>query len=281
MMKLLISAMMAVSLLVSGGAMAQSKASDVDIASSNSDAKANKADKKQEKAEKKERKEANKADKKQEKAEKKEQKQADKEQKKADKKLAKVDKKLAKEAKKLTQRELKSLNAAKANIAAFANSNSNSKIAAIALYKESALETVAASNQYDTVSLNLESSLNVWRETKEQLDSLVNNYTGRLADDIKADLDALDPDSETYQADLASLEEEKTTYNAFVLSNNTLAGIVNEDVATVEANRVSLSTAEQQYEEALAIEQAILSEELNYPNLSVEALAELRSLLDL
>jgi len=280
-MKLLISAMMAVSLLVSGGAMAQSKASDVDIASSNSDAKANKADKKQEKAEKKERKEANKADKKQEKAEKKEQKQADKEQKKADKKLAKLDKKLAKEAKKLTQRELKSLNAAKANIAAFANSNSNSKIAAIALYKEAALETVAASNQYDTVSLNLESSLNVWRETKEQLDSLVNNYTGRLADDIKADLDALDPDSETYQADLASLEEEKTTYNAFVLSNNTLAGIVNEDVATVEANRVSLSTAEQQYEEALAIEQTILSEELNSPNLSVEALAELRSLLDL
>ena len=280
-MKLLIPALMAVSLLVSGGAMAQSKASDVDIASSNSDAKANKADKKQEKAEKKERKEANKADKKQEKAEKKEQKQADKEQKKADKKLAKVDKKLAKVAKKLTARELKSLNAAKANIAAFVNSNSNSKIGKIALYKDAALETVAANNQYDVASFNLESSLNVWRETKEQLDSLVNNYTGRLADDIKADLDALDPDSETYQADLASLEEEKTTYNAFVLSNNTLAGIVNEDVATVEANRVSLSTAEQQYEEALAIEQTILSEELNSPNLSVEALAELRSLLDL
>jgi hypothetical protein len=256
MMRILIPTLMAVSLLVSGGAMAKSKASGVDIASSNSDAKANKAVKKQEKSEKKE------------------QKQANKEQKKADKKLTK-------EAKKLTQRELKSLNAAKANIAAFANSNSNSKIAAIALYKMSALETVAASNQYDTVSLNLESSLNVWRATKEQLDSLVNNYTGRLADDIKADLDALDPDSETYQADLASLEEEKTTYNAFVLSYNTLAGIVNEDVATVEANRVSLSTAEQQYEEALAIEQTILSEELNSPNLSVEALAELRSLLDL
>ena len=102
MMRLLISTLMAVSLLVSGGAMAKSKASDVDIASSNSDAKANKADKKREKAEKKERKEA-------------------------DKKQKKSDKKLAKEAKKLTQRELKSLNAAKANIAAFANSNSNSK----------------------------------------------------------------------------------------------------------------------------------------------------------
>ena len=151
----------------------------------------------------------------------------------------------------------------------------------IAVYKEAALETVAASNQYDAASLNLESSLNVWRETKEQLDSLATNYTGRLADDIQADLDALDPDSESYQADLASLEEEKTTYNAFVLSNNTLAGIVNEDVAAVEANGVSLSTAEQQYEEALAIEQAILSEELNSPNLSVEALAELRSILGL
>ena len=253
-MKLLIPALMAVSLLVSGGAIAKSKASDVDTASSNSDAKAIKADKKQEKAEKKE------------------QKKADKEQKKADKKLAK-------EAKKLTQRELKSLNAAKANIAAFANSNS--KIAAIALYKKSALETVAASNQYDVASLNLESNLNIWRETKEQYFSLVNNYTGRLAGDIKADMDALDPDSETYQADLASLEEEIKTYNAFALSANTLVGIVNEDLATVEANRVSLSTAEQQYEEALAIEQTILSEELNSPNLSVEALAELRSLLDL
>jgi len=256
MMKLLISAMISMSLLVSGGAMAQSKASDVDVASSNINAKVNKADKKQEKAEKKE------------------QKKAYKEQKKADKKLVKA-------AKKLTQQELKSLNAAKANIAAFANSNSNSKIGKIALYKEAALETVAANNQYDDASLNLESSLNIWRETKEQVDSLVNNYTGRLADEIKADLDALDPDSETYQADLASLEEEKTTYNAFVLSNNTLAGILNEDVAAVEANRVSLSSAEQQYEEALAIEQAILSEELNSPNLSVEALAELRSLLDL
>ena len=105
MMKLLISAMISMSLLVSGGAMAQSKASDVDVASSNINAKVNKADKKQEKAEKKE------------------QKKAYKEQKKADKKLVKA-------AKKLTQQELKSLNAAKANIAAFANSNSNSKTAA-------------------------------------------------------------------------------------------------------------------------------------------------------
>ena len=127
----------------------------------------------------------------------------------------------------------------------------------------------------------MESSLNVWRETKEQLDSLVNNYTGRLADDIKADLDALDSGSETYQADLASLEEEKTTYNAFVLTYNSLADIVNEDVASIDSDKVSLSNAQKQYEEALAMEQTILSEELNSPNLSVEALAELRSLLDL
>ena len=256
MMKLLISAMISMSLLVSGGAMAQSKASDVDVASSNINAKVNKADKKQEKAEKKE------------------QKKAYKEQKKADKKLVKA-------AKKLTQQELKSLNAAKANIAAFANSNSNSKTAAIAVYKESALKTITASNQYNTASFNLESSLNVWRETKEQLDSLANNYTGRLADDIQADLDALDPNSESYQADLSSLNEEKTTYNSFVLSYNTLVGIVNEHVATVEDNRVSLNTAKQQYEETFAIEQAILSEELNSPNLSVEALAELWSILGL
>ena len=61
----------------------------------------------------------------------------------------------------------------------------------------------------------MESSLNVWQETKEQLDSLATNYTGRLADDIQADLDALDPDSESYQADLASLNEEKTTLQFF------------------------------------------------------------------
>ena len=249
MIKLLISALMAMSLLVSGGAMAKGKPSDVGVASSSSGKNVDKVAK----------------------------------GKPSDVGVASSNSgtNVDKVAKKLTARELKSLNAAKANIAAFVNSNSNSKIGKIALYKDAALETVAANNQYDVASFNLESSLNVWRETKEQLDSLVNNYTGRLADDIKADLDALDSGSETYQADLASLEEEKTTYNAFVLSNNTLAGIVNEDVATVEANRVSLSTAEQQYEEALAIEQTILSEELNSPNLSVEALAELRSLLDL
>jgi hypothetical protein len=249
MMKLLIPALMAMSLLVSGGAMAKGKPSDVGVASSNSGTNVDKVAK----------------------------------GKPSDIGVASSNSgaNVDKAAKKLTARELKSLNAAKANIAAFVNSNSNSKIGKIALYKDAALETVAANNQYDVASVNLESSLNVWRETKEQLDSLVNNYTGRLADDIKAGLDALDPDSETYQADLASLEAEKTTYNAFVLTYNSLADIVNEDVASIDSDKVSLSNAQQQYEEALAVEQTILSEELNSPNLSVEALAELRSLLDL
>ena len=249
MIKLLIPALMAMSLLVSGGAMAKGKPSDVGVASSSSGKNVDKVAK----------------------------------GKPSDVGVASSNSgtNVDKVAKKLTARELKSLNAAKANIAAFVNSNSNSKIGKIALYKDAALETVAANNQYDVASLNLESSLNVWRETKEQLDSLVNNYTGRLADDIKADLDALDSGSETYQADLASLEEEKTTYNAFVLTYNSLADIVNEDVASIDSDKVSLSNAQKQYEEALAMEQTILSEELNSPNLSVEALAELRSLLDL
>jgi hypothetical protein len=249
MIKLLISALMAMSLLVSGGAMAKGKPSDVGVASSSSGKNVDKVAK----------------------------------GKPSDVGVASSNSgtNVDKVAKKLTARELKSLNAAKANIAAFVNSNSNSKIGKIALYKDAALETVAANNQYDVASFNLESSLNVWRETKEQLDSLVNNYTGRLADDIKADLDALDSGSETYQADLASLEEEKTTYNAFVLTYNSLADIVNEDVASIDSDKVSLSNAQKQYEEALAMEQTILSEELNSPNLSVEALAELRSLLDL
>ena len=249
MIKLLIPALMAMSLLVSGGAMAKGKPSDVGVASSSSGKNVDKVAK----------------------------------GKPSDVGVASSNSgtNVDKVAKKLTARELKSLNAAKANIAAFVNSNSNSKIGKIALYKDAALETVAANNQYDVASFNLESSLNVWRETKEQLDSLVTNYTGRLADDIKADLDALDSGSETYQADLASLEEEKTTYNAFVLTYNSLADIVNEDVASIDSDKVSLSNAQKQYEEALAMEQTILSEELNSPNLSVEALAELRSLLDL
>ena len=249
MIKLLIPALMAMSLLVSGGAMAKGKPSDVGVASSSSGKNVDKVAK----------------------------------GKPSDVGVASSNSgtNFDKAAKKLTARELKSLNAAKANIAAFVNSNSNSKIGKIALYKDAALETVAANNQYDVASFNLESSLNVWRETKEQLDSLVTNYTGRLADDIKADLDALDSGSETYQADLASLEEEKTTYNAFVLTYNSLADIVNEDVASIDSDKVSLSNAQKQYEEALAMEQTILSEELNSPNLSVEALAELRSLLDL
>ena len=249
MIKLLIPALMAMSLLVSGGAMAKGKPSDVGVASSSSGKNVDKVAK----------------------------------GKPSDVGVTSSNSgtNVDKVAKKLTARELKSLNAAKANIAAFVNSNSNSKIGKIALYKDAALETVAANNQYDVASFNLESSLNVWRETKEQLDSLVTNYTGRLADDIKADLDALDSGSETYQADLASLEEEKTTYNAFVLTYNSLADIVNEDVASIDSDKVSLSNAQKQYEEALAMEQTILSEELNSPNLSVEALAELRSLLDL
>ena len=94
-------------------------------------------------------------------------------------------------------------------------------------------------------------------------------------------MDSLDINSETYQTDLARLTEEKSVYNTFVDQANALAKLVNDNVDMFEAKQESLDLAEQDYSDAQLKEQSLLSNELGSPDLSEDALSELRSLLGL
>jgi hypothetical protein len=177
--------------------------------------------------------------------------------------------------------ELKALNAAKANLSALINSNEKSQIGKISLYKESAKETLAAKDKYTLILMDLESSVTVWKEAKEDYDNYSSAYDGRSPEKIQVDLDSLDINSETYQTDLARLTEEKSVYNTFVDQANALAKLVNDNVDMFEAKQESLDLAEQDYSDAQLKEQSLLSNELGSPDLSEDALSELRSLLGL
>lgn len=177
--------------------------------------------------------------------------------------------------------ELKALNAAKANLSALINSNEKSQIGKISLYKESAKETLAAKDKYALILMDLESSVTVWKDAKEVYDSHSSAYDGRPPEEIQVDLDSLDINSETYQTDLARLTEQKSVYNTFVDQANALAKLVNDNVDMFEAKQESLDFAEQDYSDALLKEQSLLSNELGSPDLSEDALSELRSLLGL
>jgi hypothetical protein len=177
--------------------------------------------------------------------------------------------------------ELKALNAAKANLSALMNANGKSQIGKISLYKEAAKKTLSAKDKYALVLMELESSVTDWKDAKEVYDKHISNYDGRSPKEIQVDLDSLDKNSETYQSDLARFTEEKSVYNTFVDQANALAKLVNDYVDVFEGKEGSLNFAEKDFGDALLKEQSLLSNELGSPNLSEDALSELRGLLGL
>jgi hypothetical protein len=114
----------------------------------------------------------------------------------------------------------------------------------------------AAKGKYASASVDLDTSISVWKDSKEQYDSYVSLYTGRTPGNIQSDLDSLDPGSETYQSDLASLMTEKEAYNLFVDKANALAKLVNDNFDVFEVKQKSLHSAEQVYKKALETEQS-------------------------
>jgi len=187
----------------------------------------------------------------------------------------------AKSKNKLSAKDLKSLNAAKANIRALTKASDNSKIGKISIYKNAALETIAAKERLGSASINLEKSTTIWTQAKEKLDAFFKSYDGRSSEDIQADLNALDISSDSYFDDKANLEKEKSAFNAFVMSYNNLVGVVNDAVSNFDSSKELLKNAQDEYQKVLAEEQNILADELDSPDLSEEALEQLRSLLDL
>lgn len=180
-----------------------------------------------------------------------------------------------------TASELKNLNAAKANISALLNSNSSSNIGKIQSYKIASTATLEASKEQETAQAELEDVTATWVEQKSQLDTFRSTYTGRPPEEIKADLESLDPKSDTYQADLQKLEAEKIEYNAFVIEENKLVEILNNTVSIFKSTEDELAQAEANYSLKLEQEKQILSESLEAESLSDQALFDLRKMLGL
>tara|TARA_B110000503_G_scaffold23380_1_gene36539 strand:- start:191 stop:1021 length:831 start_codon:yes stop_codon:yes gene_type:complete len=180
-----------------------------------------------------------------------------------------------------TASELKNLNAAKANISALLNSNSSSNIGKIQSYKIASTATLEASKEQETAQAELEDVTTTWVEQKSQLDTFRSTYTARPPEEIKADLESLDPNSDTYQADLQKLEAEKIEYNAFVIEENKLVEILNNTVSIFKSTEDELAQAEANYSLKLEQEKQILSESLEAESLSDQALFDLRKMLGL
>ena len=180
-----------------------------------------------------------------------------------------------------TASELKNLNAAKANISALLNSNSSSNIGKIQSYKIASTATLEASKEQETAQAELEDVTATWVEQKSQLDTFRSTYTGRPPEEIKVDLESLDPNSDTYQADLQKLEAEKIEYNAFVIEENKLVEILNNTVSIFKSTEDELAQAEANYSLKLEQEKQILSESLEAESLSDQALFDLRKMLGL
>ena len=180
-----------------------------------------------------------------------------------------------------TASELKNLNAAKANISALLNSNSSSNIGKIQSYKIASTATLEASKEQETAQAELEDVTATWVEQKSQLDTFRSTYTARPPEEIKADLESLDPNSDTYQADLQKLEAEKIEYNAFVIEENKLVEVLNNTVSIFKSTEDELAQAEANYSLKLEQEKQILSESLDAESLSDQALFDLRKMLGL
>ena len=180
-----------------------------------------------------------------------------------------------------TASELKNLNAAKANISALLNSNSSSNIGKIQSYKIASTATLEASKEQETAQAELEDVTATWVEQKSQLDTFRSTYTGRPPEEIKVDLESLDPNSDTYQADLQKLEAEKIEYNAFVIEENKLVEVLNNTVSIFKSTEDELAQAEANYSLKLEQEKQILSESLDAESLSDQALFDLRKMLGL
>ena len=173
-----------------------------------------------------------------------------------------------KKSKYLAPSEAKSLNAAKANLQAALNANTNSNIAAIREYKRAAAQSLSLEKFVEDQKTKIESSEGNIATLQKEYEQLKESYTGRTYDTIvssftqtnddlvsiteeievkqseyeslKDNLDALDPLSDSYDADYAQLLEQATSVS---LSISTLEG----EKDSLEAQKISITNEIEDY----------------------------------
>ena len=177
--------------------------------------------------------------------------------------------------------QLKSLNAAKANLSALINASSKSKVGKIAIYKERALATIQAESDRDVASDESQTLYSDWQKSLQQYEELLKNYDGRSPEEILADIANLDSSLDTYESDLEKLELEKLQYNSYVEDVNKLALTVNTTADAYDDSVENLNELSNIYDETLQKEEDFLISELNAGDLSDDGIKQLRNLLDL
>jgi len=173
-----------------------------------------------------------------------------------------------KKSKYLAPSEAKSLNAAKANLQAALNANTNSNIAAIREYKRAAAQSLSLEKSVEDQKTKIEVSEGNITTLQKEYAQFKETYTGRTYDTIvssftqtnddlvsisneielkrseyeslKDNLDALNPLSESYDADYAQLLEQATSVS---LSISTLEG--ERDI--LEAQKISITAEIEDY----------------------------------
>lgn len=120
--------------------------------------------------------------------------------------------------------KLRNLNAAKASPVAFLNASPNSNVGKIAAYQES------AQDYYDDRER--------LQRRKARLERLEESYDGRSSDDVLDDIEALDPESDTYEGDLAELEKELDEAETFEADRRKLQkGVITAKRDVVESGK--------------------------------------------
>ena len=143
--------------------------------------------------------------------------------------------------------ELKGLNAVKANPNALKNASLNSQVGRIAAYQDAAQLTIATEAALD--------------EAEAALAEL--EVSARGTDEIDAVIAALDPEVESYEAELAALQAERAAAGAY------------EDAV------VAVTVAGEQVDEATEAEKSALLMASDGRELSDEAIAYIRAVLNL
>lgn len=173
-----------------------------------------------------------------------------------------------KKSKYLAPSEAKSLNAAKANLQAALNANTNSNIAAIREYKRAAAQSLSLEKSVEDQKTKIEASEGNIATLQKEYEQFKESYTGRTYDTIvssftqtnddlvsiteeievkqseyeslKDNLDALDPLSDSYDADYAQLLEQATSVS---LSISTLES----EKDSLEAQKISITNEIEDY----------------------------------
>ena len=154
--------------------------------------------------------------------------------------------------------ELKGLNAYHASAQAWQNASPNSRVGRIAAYREAALATTENGRLAEEAAAAVSEKEDIRDGIQQEISDLDTDYEAKNAA-LDAEIDALDPEAEDYDAQVAALEAERPSATEYEAQKTALEGqlaTAEEDLSASEAELAdaeeAAGTAAQTEDEALA-----------------------------